>query len=285
MANIAFESLKAECDFIPSCVVRALTRAYPYTHQLQRLLKQDWVRSWDGWETVASDLKLKEEESHMRLIDDCIISFTLKSMETIVFKYISDTIRKQQLHVEGFSCGGTSGLAWNSLSDSLLQVLVKNKMVTASDGQLWSDGVNEAVEGYGKWRRDWCVRVRQYLCTHDDTTLRPQERDILNFVRDTSKNDHDQAFLEHHRHAKAIFEFFLNEIGNVQFLPTRGCRLVVFSRFDEDLDPKHNAIELRKDTGSLMPPQDIYIYNLTGNKMSTLTYVLVFLKMDENQND
>ena len=96
--------------------------------------------------------------------------------------------------------------------------------------------------------------------------MRPQARDPVNEVKDTSTCVDELAFLEPHKHAKTIFEFCMRTVGNPNVLATRGCRLVIFSRFDEDMNPEKNAIELRYDTGSLMPAQDYtFIMSLETN--------------------
>ena len=111
----------------------------------------------------------------MEIIHDCILSFTSKCMEAFVFTYPSDKVRMTDLRKQNnLICGATDGLAWNSLCDSLLQVLLANKMVSVHV-------VNRTNRlSLQEWRRGMCSRIRQFLCKHNDTTLRPQAQNPVN---------------------------------------------------------------------------------------------------------
>ena len=174
-----------------------------------------------------------KKHGRMERIHGCILSFTSKCMETVVFRYPSDEDRIQKLRREHkLICGVADGLACNSLCDSLLQVFIANKLVTVPVES------NTSHISVAEWRRAMCAIVRQYLYKHDDMTFRPEARDLVNEVKETSTNDHEWAFLEPHQHAKSIFEFCIDKIGNPDVLTARGCRLIIFSRFDEDMNPQ-----------------------------------------------
>ena len=82
----------------------------------------------------------------------------------------------------------------NCLTDSLLQGLVHHKVIISleNNGRDW------------EWRRRLCDEVRVHLCCHDDVRLRPKQRDERSAFRGVSLEEHNRAYLEHHRHAVAI---------------------------------------------------------------------------------
>ena len=192
--EFAFCALKSESVFIPSSVFDMLCKSYPDINQLIRLLKQDWVKAWSGWKEISSKLDAKgKKKCSAEIIHDCILSFTSKCMEAFVFRYPSDTVRMRDLRKENnLVCGATDGLAWNSLCDSLLQVLLANKMVSVHV-------VNRTSRlSLPEWRRRMCARVRQFLCNHNDTTLRPQAQKPVNELKDTTCVD-ESIFLGPHK--------------------------------------------------------------------------------------
>ena len=268
VSRFAFQVLRGECDFIPELVFKALCASYPEVRQLQRLLSQDWVRTWNGWKKVAEELDGgMHEDIQQVIVDDFIVCFTSLCMDLVVFTYPSDKERKRSLQNQGYTFGVGSGYAFNCLSDSLLQLLISHKIIRESRGN----------GAQARWRHDACEAVRRHLCEQPDESLRPRERDHANRIRDVSEEDHARAFLEHHKHAAAIVQFLILFAGTDDVHISRGCRLVVFSRFDgDDIDPEQDAIFIGCDESSSMPAQTLLLYNNTGNGTSGMHYDPVF---------
>ena len=138
-----------------------------------------------------------------------------------------------------------------------------------------------------KWRRDACVAVRAFLCSHPDASLHPVQRDHTNsVVNSASPEEHALAFLEHHRHAVAIINFFLTYTGPRKDEAKRGFRVVVYTRFDGDVvDPFIDAPTLPSENDIGLPLIDLHLYNNTGNGVSGFHYDPVFLHAPRQRQD
>ena len=79
------------------------------------------------------------------------------------------------------------------------------------------------------WRSELCEMTRSNLCNHDDIGLRPWLRDEKYKEIQATKEQHARAFLEHHKHGKAILQSFMNlaKLQNECF--ERTIRIIVFS--------------------------------------------------------
>ena len=113
-------------------------------------------------------------------------------------KFPSDADRKKDLEKQDYSVGRSSGQGCNSLTDSLLQLLLHFKVIKGP-----SADVNIPY-----WRHEACEAVRHHLCTHADKHLHPRLRNECNEVYDVSDDFHARAHLEHHKRARTIVYFF-----------------------------------------------------------------------------
>ena len=155
----------------------------------------------------------------------------------------------------------------NCLADSLLQCLSFHNMI---------DATQEDISDV-HWRRRLCAAARELLCQQSDDWLRPRQKDEHNGIRTVAQDEHDKAFLEHQRHAKVIVMYFLDNFGKTKVQQTRGIRLLVFSRFDDDdITPDDLVINIYADHLSSLPPLDIFLYNTTGKQTTGYQYDPVF---------
>ena len=155
----------------------------------------------------------------------------------------------------------------NCLADSLLQCLSFHNMI---------DATQEDISDV-HWRRRLCAAARELLCQQSDDWLRPRQKDEHNGIRTVAQDEHDKAFLEHQRHAKVIVMYFLDNFGKTKVQQTRGIRLLVFSRFDDDdITPDDLVIHIYADHLSSLPPLDIFLYNTTGKQTTGYQYDPVF---------
>lgn len=188
-------------DFVPDLVMALLMSVFTVESQLLRMLSQAWVRSWKGWEEWD---KSKRNEGSVDLSDDSFAEELVRrlvaiSMDQAVTNYPSDVERRQELlMLYDLDVKQGDGSGNNCLTDSLLQGLLHHKVILQPE--------NDCREL--QWRRRHCDEVRLHLCFHDDVRLRPKQRDERNAIRCVSQEEHNRAYLEHHRHAVAIVTFF-----------------------------------------------------------------------------
>ena len=143
-------------------------------------------------------------------------------MEYVVVNCLTDEKRKQDLlgshHME-VRVGDSFGM--NCLADSLLQCLVFHNMIETS-----KEETSEV-----QWRRRLCASARDHLCRYADEWLRPRQRDEHNAIRCVAQDEHENTFLEHHRHAEALVMYFLDYYGKSGVDRSRGVRVIVFFTF------------------------------------------------------
>ena len=94
------------------------------------------------------------------------------------------------------------GAGNNCLIDSLLQGLLYHRVI------IKPDNVGRELE----WRRRLCDEVRIFLCFHEEVAFRPRQRDERNAIRCVSLEEHNRAYLEHHRHAETIVIFWFRNM-------------------------------------------------------------------------
>ena len=71
-----------------------------------------------------------------------------------------------------------------------------------------------------------------FLCNHDGGRFWPQQRDENICIRDVTQAQHNRADLEHDTHAEFIFSLSCISVGSDDVNIARGCRVLVYSRFD-----------------------------------------------------
>ena len=60
--SVFLQSLREEASLMPQYVFDELCIQYPNLMQLQRLMSQDWMRSWDRWIHVQDMLDMYDKE-------------------------------------------------------------------------------------------------------------------------------------------------------------------------------------------------------------------------------
>jgi hypothetical protein len=231
-----------------------------FTHetQLHRMLSQVWVRTWKGWEEWD---KSKRNEGSMDLSDDCFAEELVRrlvaiSMDQAVTNYPSDVERRRELlmssHLDVIHGDGAGN---NCLTDSLLQGLVHQKVIIKPESNC------RELE----WRRKLCDEVRVHLCFHDDVRLRPKQRDERNAIRCVSPEEHNRAYLEHHRHAVAIVTFLVVNYAERNLDLSCGFSVTVYSRFDGDvIYPENDMLIINRSADATKPCVSVLLYNNTG---------------------
>ena len=102
----------------------------------------------------------------------------------MMVQFPSDEQCRRQLLNEGFACGEIGGLNYNCLTESLLQLLLQNKMIKCP-----------SVAGrVSQWKREASEDIRKHLCFHEDERLWPMQRDEHNRICDVNKDEHHLAY-------------------------------------------------------------------------------------------
>ena len=204
---------------------------HPTAKQLQRILSQDWIRSWDRWRSIKEALdKCQTEETRRWTSQHVVFDITSVSLTHMVVSFPSDAERRIQVIREGVLFGDSEGFDYDCLSDSLLQLLLHNKMFKHP-----SVDVNVST-----WRREACEAVRAHLCSHEDERLWPLQRDQNNRVREVYSEQHNRVYLKHSSHSAAIIQLCFKYAASDDVNVSRGVRMIIHSRFD--------SVDLRDDS-------------------------------------
>ena len=119
-------------DFVPDLVMGLLISLFPDETQLHRLLSQDWVRTWDGWQEWE---KSNRNEGSIELSDDTYAEELVRrliaiSMDHVVTNYPTDAERRRELLMScNLEVKHGDGARNNCLTDSLLQCLLFHKII------------------------------------------------------------------------------------------------------------------------------------------------------------
>ena len=173
------------------------------------------MKDWAGWREVKDILGKRCSNAFKGvIIEDCINKFALLCQDAaMVDQYPRDANRRKELFDQGYTIGNCSGHRCNCLADSLLQLLLHHGVLKGPGGSL-------AIE---KWRHDMCQQVRRHLNEHVDEAMRPHDRNDSHAVLDVPDDVHACAFLQHHRHAQEIINYF---VADSDF--PRSFRVIVF---------------------------------------------------------
>lgn len=116
--------------------------------------------------------------------------------------YQPDQVRRSTLSV--FCRVGQAevyGETNSCLADSLLQVLMWHDVLTLP--------VFASEHSHRKWRREPCVAVRAFVCSHSQARSDPVQQDHTNsMLRNAFAEEHALAFLAHHCHAAPILHLY-----------------------------------------------------------------------------
>ena len=102
--SVFLTSLREEANFMPQCVFEELCKQYPNIMQLQRILSQDWMRSWDRWMHIQDMLALYDKEHCMQkwLCEYAVIEITSVSLLHMGVSVPSEEECRFQLLRDGF---------------------------------------------------------------------------------------------------------------------------------------------------------------------------------------
>ena len=191
--SIFLASLREEADFMPQCVFDELGMQYPNIKQLQRILSQIWIRSWDRWIHIQDMLALYDKERNMQkwLCEHAVIEITSVSLLHMVVSVPSEEEWRLQLLRDGFFVCDIDGFDYNCFSEGVLQRLHHDKMFKIPD----------AESNVTTWKSEACDDVRNYVCSQDDECVWPIQRDQHNRVCDVYKEQHKPTYLTHCIHS------------------------------------------------------------------------------------
>ena len=178
------------------------------------------------------------------------------TMAQVVTNYPSDAERRRELLMSShMDVRHGDGAGNNCLTDSLLQGLVHQKVIIRPESNC------RELE----WRRKLCDEVRVHLCFHDDVRLRPKQRDERNAIRCVSGEEHNRAYLEHHRHAVAILTCLIDNYAERTLDLSCGFSVTVYSRFDGDvINPENDMLVINRSADATKPCVSVLLYNNTG---------------------
>ena len=105
---------------MPHCILDELCLHYPEVKNLQRLLSQDWMLSWDRWINIQDMVDTCDtEEMRKWTSEHAVIEITSVSLMQMVLSFPSGEERRLQLMRDGVVFGETDGLDYDCLSESL----------------------------------------------------------------------------------------------------------------------------------------------------------------------
>ena len=114
-------------------VMATLASFLPDAAQLRRLLRQDWITSWDGWQVASSIFDTcHSDETSQEVALQTIQEFSRISLQNVDVEAMSDDERKAELEAAGKYLG--IGLVHGNnecCSDSLLQLLARCDLVSS----------------------------------------------------------------------------------------------------------------------------------------------------------
>ena len=231
----------------------------------QKLAQAPWVKELENWRNLASEVRLLGAGSLPQAVEVCsaIVSETVFAVTRLIVQQeaatlsinMSDQEKQQEFLARGWQW--RSAAAWgenNCLADSLLQLLHLHGFVRAS-----AEGLDEASAAE---REAACNAARQHLLR--SAGLMPRN------AYGTAQWD---AYLQHHRHAKALFEFFLGRYPQgLRQVPPGGLVLVVHARYDT-LQVPPDFVVLRAGSSRRQGcPMEIHVFNWTGAGLAGYHY-------------
>ena len=109
-----------------------LLSVYQSAGELRRILRQEWVRGWDGWDEVVvrCDNASSVEEKH-NIAEECLIRIARISMDNVHERFMSDIDMQRQLLCGNLHIGKSEQFGRNNacLADSLLQLLMQEHVI------------------------------------------------------------------------------------------------------------------------------------------------------------
>ena len=170
-----------EFDFVPPLILAVLCSLVPNAARLNRVLRQDWVKEWHGWQEAAP--ALEDDDIAQRAALSSIQDFARISLQNVNVVGKSDAVRRAELQ-QGGKRIGTGMVHGNNecCADSLLQLLALHKYANAS---LSFDCVA---------RREACRACRAHLVNNVNEELHPKQRTDVGAVADVSDAEHNRTF-------------------------------------------------------------------------------------------
>ena len=66
-------SANSDCPFIPDLLFALLMSVYQTPTEPTRVLQQDWVKDWDGWEEARRLLDTKDDDAKHKIAEEFIM--------------------------------------------------------------------------------------------------------------------------------------------------------------------------------------------------------------------
>ena len=171
---------------------------------------------------------------------------------------------------DGFTFGGLDGVNCNCLTESVLQLLLHNKMIK-------SPNVDASVT---PWKREVSDEARQYLCAHDDERLWPMQRDENNRICDVYRDQHSLVYVKHKIHSEHTIHYLLKHFAGDAVHISPGVRAIVHTRFDLLFHDAKNTEGISdafcRDTNASIPPAEFRLYQDVGSTYAGQQYVPLF---------
>ena len=142
-----------EARLIHEDVFVELTKLFPCDAQLHRLLLLENVRSWPEWHQIGERVKAANDwQKHLYMMD-IITKFVRKCQENCIYEeFPSDKAYRLTLDGSGFAIGHLGGQPCNSLTYSILQLLLVFKIInyppTGSKREMWCHELCEKMETF-----------------------------------------------------------------------------------------------------------------------------------------
>ena len=249
---------------VASMVFDGLERAVGKPTAL-KLARAPWVKDLENWRNLALEVEqVRAGPSppapgiYNALVCECVFAATRligQQQAAILPTSISDQEKQEEFLASGWLWREAAAWGENDcLADSLLQLLQLHGLVLAGP-----EGVGEAS---ARERAEACSAARQHLLR--SPSLMP---------RDPYGGAQWDAYLQHHRHAAALVDFFIERYppGAAQ-IPPGGLVLVVHARYDTLLVPPDSVLLRARTSRGQSPPMELHVFNWTGTGLAGYHY-------------
>jgi hypothetical protein len=249
---------------VASMVLDGLERAVGKPTAL-KLARAPWVKDLANWRNLALEVEQVRAGPcppapgiYNAIVCECVFAATrliAQQQAATLPTSASDQEKREEFLASGWLW--REAAAWDEndcLADSLLQLLHLHGLVLAGPKGVGEASVRERKEG--------CSAARQHLLR--SPSLMP---------RNQYGRAQWDAYLQHHRHAAALVEFFLERYppGRAQ-IPPGGLALVVHARYDTPQVPPDSILLRAGAPRQQAPPMEMHVFNWTGSGLAGYHY-------------
>ena len=228
-----------------------------------KLIQEPWFCDLEAWGLLVNDFLNAGGNVHQEdpAILESLFPVVQETLFSLVRRVVSDAAsgvqvrgtdeqRLRDLARDGWHRRAARGDGNNCLAFSLLRLLMCHGLLV--------DSITDAEQ------IEACRALRWHLI--NDPRLRP---------RDASGRPCPEAYLQHHRHAEACIQFFLEHFRERHArvtMPQAGVRLTVHCRWEVELGHPVDRIDLCRAAGALDQQLDFRVYNKTGHGLDGFHY-------------